>query len=74
MLTPEEQLRNIFDALAESVMEATDEEIMEEIRERGEDPAEVAERVRKVLLDAIRKRKGLASLRAQSGYPTREND
>jgi hypothetical protein len=54
MRTPEEQLRSIMDGLAESIMDMTDEEIIEEIRERGEDPHEVAERVRKILLDAIR--------------------
>jgi len=42
----EAELRALMDALAESVVEATDEEIISEMREGGEDPAAAAEGVR----------------------------
>jgi len=48
----EEELRAIMNALAESVAEASDEEILEETRAQGKDPTEAAGRVRNVLLDA----------------------
>ena len=43
-----------MNALAESVAEASDEEILEEARAQGEDPAESAGRVRNVLLDTAK--------------------
>lgn len=50
----EEELRAMMDALAESVAEASDEEILAETIEEGEDPEAAAERVRNVLLDAAK--------------------
>jgi len=47
-----EELERIFDALAESVLEATDEEIQDEMRQEGLEPAKVAEVTRSILLDA----------------------
>jgi hypothetical protein len=44
--------KNIFDHLADSVMEMSDEEINQEFVENGEDPKEVADRVREQLLAA----------------------
>ena len=49
----EAELRALMDALAESVVEATDEEIISEMREGGEDPAAAAEGVRAVLRHAV---------------------
>ena len=50
----EEELEAIMFALAESVAEASDEEILEETRAQGEDPTEAAGRVRNVLLNAAK--------------------
>ena len=49
---PEQELRSIMDGLAETVLDASDEEIFEEVREEGRDPLKTAEEVRKLLLDA----------------------
>lgn len=46
----EELLSKILDAAAESVAEASDEEIIEDMKTRGEDPIAAAEEVRAVLL------------------------
>jgi hypothetical protein len=48
----ENRLKSIMDGLAESVAEASDEELLEESG-RDEAPLE-AERVRRVLIDAVR--------------------
>jgi hypothetical protein len=50
---PGERKRNLMDALAESVAEAPDEEILDEARERGEDTSARADRVRSVLRRAV---------------------
>lgn len=50
----EEELEAIMFALAESVAEASDEEILEETRSQGEDPTEAVGRVRNVLLNAAK--------------------
>jgi hypothetical protein len=50
----EEKLKRIANAVAESIFEASDEEILEEVREAGEDPEAVASHVRSVLSDAVR--------------------
>jgi hypothetical protein len=52
--SPEETLQAMFDGVAEGVLEATDEEILAESRERGRDPLEEAEEVRRLLLDALK--------------------
>lgn len=49
----EAELRAIMDALAESVAQASDEEIIAEAREAGKDPATVAGRARDVLRRAL---------------------
>jgi len=51
---PDDELRSIIDALADSVLKASDEEILEEIQQEGLDPKEVAGEVRKVLFDSMR--------------------
>jgi hypothetical protein len=50
----EAELRAIMDALAESVAEASDADLLGEAREAGEDPARSAERVRAVLRRAAK--------------------
>ncbi len=49
----EAELRAIMDALAESAAQASDEEILSEVRESGEDPEAVAARVRGILRHAV---------------------
>lgn len=43
----------VFNALAETVLEMSDEEIAQEIRDEGGDPDEVAKHVRAVLTKAV---------------------
>ncbi len=50
----EAELRAIMDALAESVAEASDEDLLAEAREAGEDPRRTAARVRNVLMRAAK--------------------
>jgi hypothetical protein len=49
----EAELRAIMDALAESVADASDEEILAEVREAGEDPERIATQIRAILRQAI---------------------
>lgn len=49
----EKELENIVNVAAESVFDASDEEIAEELRSMGEDPDAVADDVRAVLLGAV---------------------
>jgi hypothetical protein len=50
----EAEFRAIMDALAESVAEMSDEEILAEAREAGEDPERIAARVRTILRRAVK--------------------
>jgi hypothetical protein len=47
------ELENIIGGAAESVFDASDEEIAAELRSMGEDPDAAAEKLRSVLLDAV---------------------
>jgi hypothetical protein len=49
----EAELRAIMDALADSVTDASDETLLAEAREAGEDPGTVAARVRSLLMRAV---------------------
>lgn len=53
-IDPEGEWDNLLDALAESVLAATDEELLEEVRAAGEDPAEVAAQMEDLLLGSTR--------------------
>jgi hypothetical protein len=46
---------NVLDGLADSVLELSDEEILDEVRKSGTDPEEYAERTRGVLRQALQK-------------------
>lgn len=48
-------LERIMDGIVESILEASDEEIEDDVRALGEDPDEAAMRTRKVMLDAVRR-------------------
>ena len=64
----EEELRAIMNALAESVAEASDEEILEETRTQGRDTTEAAGRVRNVLLNAAKAYRQRRLREAQQQY------
>lgn len=49
-----ERLKAIMDGLAESVLEMSDEEILEEMRMQKRDPIQEAEQTRKVLIEALK--------------------
>lgn len=49
----DERLRRILDTVAESVAEATDAEILEDVKAQGKNPAVVAQEVRTVLLRSV---------------------
>lgn len=51
--TPDERLRTLYDALAESVAEASDEEILAEARDLHEDSKQRAEEIRALLRRAV---------------------
>lgn len=48
-----DELRSLTDTLAESVLEASDAEVVDEVRAGGRDPDEEAERVRGILFRAV---------------------
>jgi len=50
-----EELENILEGLADSVLELSDEEILDEVRKSGTDPEEYAQRTRDVLRLALPK-------------------
>lgn len=67
----EAELRAIMDALAESVVEASDPDILAEAREAGEDPARTADRVRAVLRRAAKDYEQRRLREAQKAYEER---
>jgi hypothetical protein len=68
---PEDELRLIFDALAESVAESSEEEIQRELEESGEDVHVRAESVRALLLDRVRRHQKRRLDRAREEYQER---
>lgn len=67
----EVELRAIMDALAESVVEVSDADILAEAREAGEEPARTAERVRTVLKRAGKDYEQKRLREAQKAYEQR---
>lgn len=51
----EKEYGRLVDGIAESVLEMSDEEVLEELRAEGKDPDEVAERGRGVMSEAVRR-------------------
>jgi hypothetical protein len=60
-----------MNAMAESTLDLSDEELESEIREEGRDPDAVAERVRDVLREAVRASQQRPLLEAQKRYDER---
>lgn len=67
----EAELLAIMNALAESVAEASDADILAEAREAGEDPTRTAARVRKVLMRAAKDYEQRRLREAQRAYDER---
>src|SRR5574337_779926 len=67
----EEELRAILYALADSVAELSDAEIVTEVREGGDDPKAAADRVRSVLLHAAKSYQQRHLREAQKQYERR---
>ena len=73
---PKEQLDAILDALAESLVEVSDEHILEEATEAGEDIKEIETRVKNVFRRAVKafKKKRLQEARAIYEEETRPTE
>lgn len=51
-----ERMRNLIDAVTETLLSASDEEVLDDIREEGHDPAQVAQEAKSVYLAALQLR------------------
>ena len=67
----DEELAKIMNALAESTLEISEEELEEELREEGDAPERVAEEVRGVLRRAVKAHQQRNLLAAQKKYEDR---
>lgn len=67
----DEELFRIMNGLAESTLEASDEEVDEELREEGDAPERVADEVRGVIRRAIKGHRQRNLLAAQKKYEER---
>lgn len=59
---------NLIDALGEDILDMSDEEVLQECRYLGLNPAEEAERVRKLIAEAIAKAEIIRVLRAALAF------
>lgn len=69
--TAEQVLERVVGAAAESVFEASDEEILEDLRLAGEDPVEVAARAEAVMMKAVADHRAGLRRRARQEYEER---
>ena len=69
--TNSERLEAMFDALAESICNESDGELLEDLRQEGVDPEAEANRLKDMMLDTLKafQQRGLVS--AQEGYRRR---
>ena len=69
--TNSERLEAMFDALAESICNESDDELLEDLRQEGVDPEAEANRLKDMMLDTLKafRQRGLVS--AQEGYRRR---
>ena len=67
----DQELASIMNAMAESTLEMTDEELESEIREEGADVDAIAEGVRNILRDAIKSSQQRPLQEAQTRYEER---
>lgn len=64
MLDARARLENLTDALVDDIMSLSDGELEAELREDGLDPTEEAERVRKLIDQAIERHRRFHSIKA----------
>jgi hypothetical protein len=57
-ITDAQRLRNLADALADDILTMSDGQITAELIEDGQDPREIADRMRAIFRDAIARHKG----------------
>jgi len=69
----EQELADIVNALAESTLEMSDEEIELEIREEGLDPKIVAEQVREIMKNTVKSCRQRLLIEAEREYEKRIN-
>lgn len=69
----EQELADIVNALAESTLEMSDEEIELEIREEGLDPKIVAEQVREIMKNTVKSCRQRLLIEAEREYENRIN-
>src|SRR5262249_12584371 len=69
----EEELANIANALSESTLEMSDEEIELEIREEGLDPKIVAEQIREIMKNTVKSCQQRLLIEAEREYENRIN-
>ena len=69
--TESERLEAMFDALAESICNESDDELLEDLRQEGVDPEAEANRLKNMMFDTLQafQQRGLVS--AQEGYRRR---
>ena len=69
--TNSERLEAMFDALAESICNESDDELLEDLRQEGVDPEAEVNRLKDMMLDTLKafQQRGLVS--AQEGYRRR---
>lgn len=70
----EKELEGIAGGIVDSIFEAADEEILEEVVAAGKDPVESAERVRGVLMDAVMKHRKERMRQAREGFERRQRE
>lgn len=64
----EKELKAIMDALADSAIEATDQEVLEDVRHQGLEPDTLANEVRKNLLNAVKNYQKRNLVKAKKKY------
>ncbi len=65
---PEDELVRIMDAVAESALKESDAEILEEVRQQGQDPKQAAEQVRNILRQAVKSYRQHKLIEAREQY------
>lgn len=63
-----ERLQSVIDSVEESILAASDQEMIEDIRAEGRDPEEVASNVRRLIADQVKARRQKKLQVARAGY------
>jgi pyruvate kinase len=64
----EEELIRIMDEITESVLEETDTEILEEVKQQGQDPSQAAQHIRDLLRQAVKSHRQRKLMQAKEKY------